>query len=112
MAEEKAKIPEKICFVISPIGTLGSETRKDADDVYNYVIRKAVEPLGYKTLRADDINESGLISPKIIEHLKQDDLVIAYLAENNPNVFFELAIRYVAKKSVHSIKRAKSTTSF
>ena len=95
---------EKICFVISPIGEPDSPTRKRADDVYYYVIRKVVETFGYTVLRADEINSSGLISPKIIEHLKEDSLVIAYLAENNPNVFFELAIRYVTKKPYIQMK--------
>ena len=96
---EETKPIEKICFVISPIGKEGSPTRQRADDVRDYVINKVVNTLGYKTVRADDINKTGLISPDIIKHIMNDALAVAYLAEDNPNVFFELAIRFVTKKS-------------
>ena len=102
---------EKTCFVISPIDKPGSPIRKRADDILNYVIRKVAEP-EYKVIRADEINESGLISPKIIKHLKEDDLVIAYLAENNPNVFFELAIRYVTQKPCIQLKEPSQELPF
>ncbi len=107
-----SKVSEKICFVISPIGEPDSFTGKRADDVYNYVIRKVVEPLGYKVVRADEINESGLISPQILKHLKEDSLVIAYLAEDNPNVFFELAIRYVTTKPYIQLKEPSQMLPF
>ena len=50
------------CFVISPIGSEGSETRKHADEVLEFIIKDAVEPLGFKVQRADTISESGIIT--------------------------------------------------
>jgi len=91
-------MPEKKCFVISPIGDQDSPERKRADDIFFYVLPEVLEPLDYKLDRADLIDSSGLISTQIIQRLKDDSLVIADLAYYNPNVFYELAIRHVTKK--------------
>lgn len=86
------------CFVISPIGSEGSEIRKRSDEVLEYIIKDAVEPLGYKVIRADTISESGIITSQIIEKIVESDLVIADLTGHNANVFYELAIRHLVKK--------------
>lgn len=86
------------CFVISPIGAEGSEIRKRSDEVLEYIIKDAVEPLGYKVIRADTISESGIITSQIIEKIVESDLVVADLTGHNANVFYELAIRHLVKK--------------
>lgn len=54
---------------------------------------------GYdRPLRADRISESGRISRQIIQHIVEDDLVVADLTESNPNVYYELALRHAIKK--------------
>lgn len=94
---------QKTCFVISPIGELGSTTRDRADLVYEFVIEAALQE-EFEILRADKLSEPGLITNQIIERIINADLVIADLSERNPNVFYELAIRHVAKKPyVHLI---------
>lgn len=91
---------KKTCFVISPIGKDGSETRKKMDLAYNHIIRPVVEEAGYEPIRADHIKESGLITRQIVDRLLNSDLVIADLTNENPNVYYELAIRHVADKPV------------
>ncbi len=59
-----------------------------------HIIRPAVEPLGYEPTRADDIAQPGIITSQVIQHIVDDDLVIADLTDRNPNVFYELAIRH------------------
>lgn len=86
------------CFVISPIGSEGSETRERADKLLNYVISPVVDDKGYETVRADDIDEPGLITSQIIEYVVESDLVIADLTEKNANVFYELAVRHSLQK--------------
>jgi len=100
------KNPKKTCFVICPIGKENSKERQWSDDVLECIISPVVEKLGYNTpIRADRINESGIITRQIIELLIDSDLVIADLSWRNPNVFYELAIRHVTKKPcIHIIR--------
>lgn len=94
-------IKKKSCFVIGPIGKKGSDIRKKADQLLKHVIAPAVLKCGYaKPVRADNIGEPGIITSQIIDHVINDDLVVADLTGNNPNVFYELAIRHVARKQV------------
>lgn len=90
----------KVCFVIAPIGAPDSETRKRSDKVLKHVFAKAVDPFGYQLLRADQISEPGLITLQVLQHVLNDDLVIADLTERNPNVFYELAVRHATAKPV------------
>ncbi len=94
MAENK----QKTCFVISPIGEETSDVRKRADKVLNYIIKPITEECGYQTMRADALGEPGMITKQVIEHILNDDLVIADLTSQNPNVFYELAVRHVIRK--------------
>jgi hypothetical protein len=91
---------EKVCFVISPIGEPGSETRKRSDLVLKHVFERALEPLGYTVVRADKISQPGLITLQVIERLLNAQLVLADLTGHNPNVFYELAVRHAAEKPV------------
>jgi len=85
---------DKECFVVSPIGPETSETRERADKLLEHVIRDTVKDLGYETVRADELDEPGQISVQVIQHTVNADLVIADLTGENPNVFYELAIRH------------------
>ncbi|MFC1751106.1 hypothetical protein ACFL2V_20145 [Pseudomonadota bacterium] len=90
----------KKCFVVSPIGENGSNTRVRADKILNYVISPVCSELGYEAYRADQIFESGLITHRVISEIIDADLVIADLSEHNPNVFYELAIRHFIGKPI------------
>jgi hypothetical protein len=99
---------KKICFVISPIGEEGSETRERADQVLKHIISASIEPLGYEVIRADKISEPGIITTQIIENIVDAELVIADLTEKNPNVFYELALRHAIRKPlVQMIKKGE-----
>ena len=89
---------KKTCFVISPIGDEGSETRRKADEVLNFIVSATLEPLGYDVIRADKIDESGTITTQIIQKIISSDLVVADLSERNPNVFYELSVRHASRK--------------
>lgn len=89
----------KRCFVISQIGQENSNERKKADGVYN-IIKRACKECGYTIVRADEIEKPGFINSQIIEELFEADLVIADLTDNNPNVFYELAVRHYSNKPV------------
>ena len=100
---------EKVCFVISPIGEVDSDTRKRSDQVLKHVVRPAVVSCGYKAVRADEIDKPGMITSQVIQHIVNDPLVVADLTERNPNVFYELAIRHALRKPlVQIIKKGEA----
>ena len=89
---------DKTCFMITPIGKEGTDVRKNADEVMEYIICPVCQTFGYSVVRADKMANSGLITKAIIEQIISADLVIADLTGNNPNVFYELAIRHSYRK--------------
>lgn len=100
-----AKTESKCCFVISPIGDEASDTRIRSDKMLKYVIREAAEPLGYRVMRADEIGEPGVITSQVVQHILDDPILIADLTDENPNVYYELALRHSAKMpAVHIIE--------
>lgn len=102
MIEMKNK---KTCFIISPIGKPGSSIRKRSDNVEKFIIRSAMAKQGYETKRADDLAEPGIVTTQVINHLLNDSIVVADLSDQNPNVFYELAIRHVIRKPyIHIIE--------
>jgi hypothetical protein len=100
------------CFIISPIGDDNSEIRRRADLVFEFVIEPVANECGYKAIRADQLSTPGMITSQIIRHLAEDPLVIADLAGHNPNVFYELAIRHVARKPVIQITQVGESIPF
>ena len=54
----------------------------------------------FEVVRADEIDEEGLITHQVIEHLLEDDLVVADLTGLNPNVFYEVAVRHAVQKPI------------
>ncbi len=107
------KMEEKRCFVISPIGDEGGPQRKKADQLLNHIIKPIAKELGYTAYRSDDIGQPpGILTDQIVRELLESDIVIAYLADDNPNVFYELAIRHTARKPVIQIIDEEQTIPF
>lgn len=111
MSAQKKDIPEKNdkkrCFVIGPIGKVGSDTRKHADWVLEGIIRPVLEGRGYLVERADSITTPGNIDSQVINMVIQADLVIADLSEYNANAFYELGLRHMIqdKPVIHMMRR-------
>jgi hypothetical protein len=90
----------KRCFLISPIGEEGSEVREHADDVLDFIIRPALTELGYEAYRSDHSHAVGKISDQMFNSILQDDLCVALLTFQNPNVYYELAVAQSAARPV------------
>ena len=101
----------KTCFIISSIGKEGSEIRAKADEKFDLIFEPVLNELGYGVTRADKIGSPGSISREIVENIISSDLVIADVSDENPNVFYELAIRNAVKKPVIVFKRSEEHTS-
>jgi hypothetical protein len=95
-----SQTPRRRCFVISPIGEEGSEIREHADDVFDYVIKPAMDECGIDAFRSDHLSEPGMISQQMFNEILNDDLCIAVITFHNPNVFYELAIAQAAARPV------------
>jgi len=108
----KLTVIMKSCFIIGPIGDEGSETRQRSDKIFKHLIEHVAKECYYNVVRADEISEPGFINLQIIQHLINDDLVIADLTENNSNVYYELGIRHAVNKPVITIIEIGESISF
>ncbi len=90
----------KRCFVISPIGQPGSDVRDHADDVFDYIIKPAMDEVGMTVYRADHDQKIGKITDQMFDSILSDDLCIAVLSFQNPNVYYELAVAQCAARPV------------
>ena len=103
---------DETCFVISPIGDEGSESRKHADLVLSSLIEPALKSLGLTAVRADKISIPGMITGQVIDHVSRAKLIIADLSFGNPNVYYELALRHAIRKPAVQIIRTADRLPF
>lgn len=87
------KEAKKLCFVITPIGDNESNIRRHIDGIIDQAIYPALENK-FEISVAHRKYEIGSINDRIIKEIYEADLVIANLTDKNPNVMYELAIRY------------------
>jgi len=91
---------KKICFVIMGFGKkTDPSTGKtlDLDKTYKNIIQPAVLLSEFECVRADEIQDSGIIDRSMYALLIQSDLVIADISTFNPNAIYELGIRHAVK---------------
>lgn len=88
----------KSCFVVSPIGSEGTDIRKQADQLLRWVIKPVVKDFGFDAQRGDELDMPGLITTQVIRMLVEDPLVIVNLTGENPNVYYEMAVREATGK--------------
>jgi hypothetical protein len=106
------KLPRGDCFVISPIGKAGSDTRKRSDEVFEFIISPPIIASGYIPVRADHIAEPGMIDQQVLSHVVEDPLVVADLTDHNANVFYELSLRHALRKPTLHLVHENSTIPF
>lgn len=103
---------EGTAFFVTPIGDPGSDQRKHSDLMMGSFIEPALEQFKLRLIRADRIEQPGIITRQVLEYLVKSRLVIADLSFHNPNVFYELAIRHMTRKPVVQIKRLQDSIPF
>ena len=102
------------CFVIMPYGLKKDVDGReiDFDEIYEYIIQKAVKKLkGFECIRCDNINESGWIHKRMIQHIFEDRVAIVDTSTLNANVFYELGVRQALRKGVTVLIQRKGTPS-
>lgn len=94
-----------ICFIITPIGSEGSEERQHADLFLGHIIEPALREFGLRAVRADQIGEGGMITSQILQYVIRSRLAIADLSFHNPNAFYEMAVRHMCRMPIVQISR-------
>lgn len=102
----------KTCFVISPIGSEGSDIRKRADQVYKYIIAPVCEKCDFTATRVDQINQADSITQTILDMLLKSELVIADMTGHNPNAFYEMGYRACTGKPMIHLKEKGESIPF
>lgn len=93
---------EKTCFFIIPFGRRNVGRRVvDFDRLYHDVFVPAIQSLGYRCLRSDQVLDSGgRLHQRMFEQIFNADLVLADLTTLNANVLYELGVRHALAQGV------------
>ena len=107
---------KKLCFVIMGFGKktdLSTGKTLDLDKTYKNIIKPAAEAAGMQCVRADEIQDSGLIDKSMYALLMHADLVVADISTYNPNAIYELGVRHAVRPySTIIIKEQEGTIPF
>lgn len=102
----------KKCFIVCPIGSEGSDTRTRSDQLFKHIITPVCKEFAFDPIRIDMQNTAGSLTEEIIEHICNDELVIADLTDSNPNAFYEIGYRAALKKPVIHLMSKDSSIPF
>lgn len=91
---------QAVCFVDMPFGKKKdpvSGVEIDFDLVFNKAIKPAIEDVELRPVRGDQEQTGGVIHLPMFARIILSDYMVADLTLGNPNVFYELGIRHMAK---------------
>lgn len=96
--KELLKNSKDKCFIVTPIGKDNSDERRFAEGITEAVLIPVLNEYKMEVVVAHKISQAGSINDQIIKHIYEDKLVIANLTGLNPNVMYELGVRYTMRK--------------
>jgi len=94
------------CFVIQPFDNGKFDKR------YKDTYKPAIEDCGLEAYRVDKDSNSVIPIDDIDREIRQADMCLAEITENNPNVWFELGLAIAYKKDVILICSEERTSPF
>jgi len=100
VSEAIESVEAKKVFVVSPIGSPGTEIYRKAKYFLDYLVRRALPAPEWEVNRADDGLTPDSISQHVVQSIYNAKLIVADLTGHNPNVFYELALAHAWKKPV------------
>lgn len=91
--KKQAYAVNKKCFVLMPF-------KEEMRPVYDDHIMKVCQKLNISVTRADQIFSINPVIDDILQSVREADILIADMTDNNPNVFYEIGICHAMKKQV------------
>jgi len=104
--------PKQRCFIITPIGPALSSIRRAADGLIDTVLKPVLKDLQFAVYVPHEMTDPGSITDRVIQHLLDDELVVANLTGPNPNVMYELAVRHMTFRPVVGLAEAVTVLPF
>lgn len=95
--EYPSKGEDKFCFTIMPFDG------EIIQDVYTEYVKPAIEEVGIKYIRGDDIFSTSLIMEDIFGAICKANVIIAEFTGRNPNVLYEAGIAHTLGKPIIGI---------
>jgi len=93
---EKQKEKKK-CFVLLPFADTKSCSQKEWNDIFQNLIKPAVEESGYDCIKPAYFQEE-IVKP-VLENLNRSDLLIADLTDQNFHVLYQLGVRHCLREA-------------
>lgn len=111
--DENDKEKVEKCFVIMPYGKRGEYYggTRESLFIYNNIIAPAVKMFAEKANRKIEPymefqnRNTGSITKSILENIAKADICIVDITGHNPNVFFELGVRYTLRNKTTILLR-------
>ncbi|MDR1180998.1 MAG: hypothetical protein LBL13_03335 [Bacteroidales bacterium] len=103
--KKKKRSKKKRLFFIAPIGNKDSEERKNTDWILDDILKPIFRNFEITCAHRE---YGSVITNNILNHLDEDELVVADLSGLNPNVMYELAFRHSVGK--HAVLIAQEGT--
>lgn len=105
-------LAERTCFVLTTSAPPGTEISQHNDGLVEYVITPGVRERGFRVVRMDALSAPGEVSDAVMQHLRVDDLVVADLSFDDPNVMYALGVRHSLDLPVIHVLTSSSTFPF
>lgn len=81
-------------FLISQVGDKGTDVRKRADNIADYIVKPVAETFGLEVLRSDRDPTPGPVTSQLLRSILDSRVAIADLTGRNPNVYYELCFAH------------------
>lgn len=114
-AQEKANSQKEdkrpVCGLIMPIADTDGYPAGHWKEVKK-IITSVAEEAGFRTRLVSESEETHVIQKTIVQNVFYDDIVICDVSSKNPNVMFELGLRFAFDKAAVIIKDDETGYSF